>query len=73
MVDFGSRQTHASMGPRSDDRGDAKSGILLLFTLDMLQWGRGPMTAEIIGTPTSWSESPVLQWGRGPMTAEIVR
>ncbi len=36
-----------------------------------LQWGRGPMTAEITATraiPPRWF---MLQWGRGPMTAEM--
>ncbi len=61
----------ASMGPRSDDRGDEYLDIAR-ETKAALQWGRGPMTAEMDEKPVELPRWRLLQWGRGPMTAEIV-
>ncbi len=36
----------ASMGPRSYDRGNSNTGRWEVCVLDLLQWGRGLMTAE---------------------------
>src|SRR2546430_2145947 len=63
------RNSKASMGPRSRDRGiglrfTAAEGVL------RRQWGRGHVTAESASffggvLPKKW-----LQWGRGHVTAE---
>ena len=38
----------ASMGPRSDERGNEKlAKTLKMANLGMLQWGRAPMSAEM--------------------------
>src|SRR5258707_662825 len=37
---------------------------------ELLQWGRGPETAESARVNSSGRVNPRLQWGRGPETAE---
>ena len=57
------------MGPRSEDRGDVAS-VAAVTASELLQWGRGPKTAETIRAHVSGSMTWKLQWGRGPKTAE---
>ena len=38
----------ASMGPRSDERGNFIGAAILVVFLMVLQWGRAPMSAEIL-------------------------
>src|SRR5579884_1933679 len=60
----------ASMGPRSNDRGnDVKP--LRFGRVDMLQWGRDQMIAEMAPATTTLGGVKSLQWGRDQMIAEI--
>ncbi len=60
----------ASMGPRSDERGNAHNASGG-GSVPALQWGRALMSAEIhIGTYKN-AGTPTLQWGRALMSAEI--
>src|SRR5579884_3049947 len=60
----------ASMGPRSNDRGNVVARSRTLQGRG-LQWGRDQMIAEM----TYWTGAPpgsaLLQWGRDQMIAEI--
>src|SRR5438034_1010749 len=60
---------HASMGPRSRDRGIGQARTPRLSHLQ-LQWGRGHVTAESAGFDAVPDDFPLLQWGRGHVTAE---
>ncbi len=60
----------ASMGPRSDERGNVVRPSTHTHC-PALQWGRAPMSAEIINRPQGSTITFVLQWGRAPMSAEI--
>ncbi len=59
----------ASMGPRSVERGNQKTGSLY-FGNDELQWGRVRLNAEtsVIGSPSPSLHA--LQWGRVRLNAE---
>jgi len=60
----------ASMGPRSNDRGNVVARSRTLQGRG-LQWGRDQMIAEM----TYWTGAPpgsaLLQWGRDQMIAEM--
>ncbi len=45
----------ASMGPRSGDRGNEDLRRAGLSPAELLQWGRGQVTAEIIYQWSEWS------------------
>ncbi len=62
---------NASMGPRSDERGN---GVLRNTERAPagLQWGRALMSAEIIRRPRGAERRRTLQWGRALMSAEIM-
>ncbi len=60
------------MGPRSDERGNAAQSASRLKNVTALQWGRAPMSAEIVDNKQRDAQGElVLQWGRAPMSAEI--
>ncbi len=63
----------ASMGPRSDDRGNAARYSTARSAADWLQWGRDQMIAEITAPWGNVQIYGVLQWGRDQMIAEIER
>ncbi len=54
----------ASMGPRSDDRGNVLGVRPLQHIGRMLQWGRDQMIAEIAEARVALLEKKLLQWGR---------
>ena len=58
------------MGPRSDERGNDLMRAQAI-TAKSLQWGRAPMSAEMIAWEGHGTPLPELQWGRAPMSAEI--
>src|ERR1051326_9156092 len=66
------RRCHASMGPRSNDRGNAENcGYLLSWMLASMgprSNDRGNRTALAV-----WSLHSQLQWGRDQMIAEMRR
>ena len=58
----------ASMGPRSDERGNTLTFCAARFRPPVLQWGRAPMSAEIT---TDRSSSPsFLAASMGPRSDE---
>ena len=58
------------MGPRSDDRGNAKAQRNPTRH-DLLQWGRDRMIAEMMLAAFQCLAEKALQWGRDRMIAEI--
>src|SRR4051794_17934357 len=61
----------ASMEPRSCDRGKA-TVIASHAIFTVLQWSRGPVTAESRALERKTKDYGQLQWSRGPVTAESV-
>ena len=60
------------MGPRSDERGNRVPAGESARMLIRLQWGRAPMSAEMLKhTSRNRPRRALLQWGRAPMSAEI--
>ena len=43
----------ASMGPRSDERGNPKTSAATSRSRPTLQWGRAPMSAEMLVSPST--------------------
>ena len=67
----GRARPHASMGPRSGERGNGQSGGTTLVIATSLQWGRARDSAEIKRTPVGYVVTVKLQWGRARGSAEI--
>ncbi len=65
------RAAGASMGPRSDERGNAAQPNVRVLSAARLQWGRAQMSAEIRVPPYRVTAPVELQWGRAQMSAEI--
>ena len=63
-------QGFASMGPRSDERGNKKSPSCSTSQARQLQWGRVLMNAETSFAAMVPMWFPRLQWGRVLMNAE---
>src|SRR6266576_1813044 len=61
----------ASMGPRSNDRGNEICGSRCAASSARLQWGRDQMIAEMSTQSSGTGASLLLQWGRDQMIAEI--
>ena len=63
----------ASMGPRSDERGNPKNvNHCQEGTHTSFKWGRAPMSAEmVLGNRPEGHDVHQLQWGRAPMSAEM--
>ena len=61
----------ASMGPRSDERGNFGEKRDPFGTRGALQWGRAQMSAEIRPSGIQASAANLLQWGRAQMSAEM--
>src|SRR5258708_7475924 len=62
----------ASMGPRSDDRGNFHLPAAF-HAGALLQWGRDQMIAEMVWADAYRLRVSRLQWGRDQMIAEIYR
>src|SRR5579885_702107 len=72
MVMGASSVINASMGPRSDERGNKRYPCGRKTEGDRLQWGRARMSAEMqVGMEREKKISLSLQWGRARMSAEI--
>ena len=72
IADVGSERAprhRASMGPRSDERGNMTTKRKPHKRPLTLQWGRAPMSAEIHPEAAGVSGIITLQWGRAPMFA----
>ncbi len=69
----GKETVEASMGPRSDDRGNVPLPGLVTRRLAELQWGRDRMIAEMPVMLSALAALNKLQWGRDRMIAEILR
>src|SRR5579885_1360100 len=61
----------ASMGPRSDERGNELLVLDHRKDFAELQWGRARMSAEMPSRAPRWSANRALQWGRARMSAEM--
>src|SRR5579883_3308176 len=61
----------ASMGPRSDERGNELLVLDHRKDFAELQWGRARMSAEMPSRAPRWSANRALEWGRARMSAEI--
>ncbi len=61
---------HASMGPRSHERGNGAAPSRTSMSANWLQWGRVLMNAETILSVNYVNGRAVLQWGRVLMNAE---
>ena len=42
-----------------------------IYFLDLLQWGRGLLTADVFGVGDGFGYGFGLQWGRGLLTADV--
>src|SRR5271157_1074144 len=62
----------ASMGPRSRERGNASFGASAA-AVEVLQWGRAHVSAEISFCLAWHGNRGWLQWGRAHGSAEILR
>ncbi len=62
----------ASMGPRSNDRGNIFPRSWSTFILTRLQWGRDQMIAEMVWAYNVRKGRAELQWGRDQMIAEMM-
>src|SRR5579885_1243181 len=72
MVMGASSVINASMGPRSDERGNKRYPCGRKTECERLQWGRARMSAEMqVGMEREKKISLSLQWGRARMSAEI--
>jgi len=67
---FGSLISSASMGPRSEERGDGMAQGYGTTILCELQWGRAPRSAETRPMFFTVILPEALQWGRAPRSAE---
>ena len=65
------RESLASMGPRSFNRGNRVKVSEGRQSVLGLQWGRGLSTAEICPLRVGPEAQAALQWGRGLSTAEM--
>src|SRR5437667_11231997 len=63
----------ASMGPRSNDRGNRAINRVREAVMLALQWGRDQMIAEIAAAANDTKVTDLLQWGRDQMIAEIAQ
>jgi len=61
------------MGPRSSDRGNALKECGATRLLELLQWGRDHLIAEMIRLDVVAGGQRWLQWGRDHLIAEIRR
>ena len=63
------RGTDASMGPRSDERGNTVTGYSY-STAKTLQWGHARMSVETAVHAEVMVERDLLQWGHARMSVE---
>src|ERR1035438_6742779 len=59
------------MGPRSIDRGIARSTRLITICMAVLQWGRDQLIAELKQRIAELVGELTLQWGRDQLIAEL--
>ena len=62
----------ASMGPRSEERGNRLREDSRRLRAAALQWGRAPKNAEMQARFLEAGGFVELQWGRAPKNAEII-